>query len=195
MDLNGGNIGQKPTTKEKLMKKAVWLGLAAILCVGCSSTQYHNGRGSILLEQITVEPRPLQADITVGPAISGVAECESWFGIRTKKPQKQTYGISLQTDEGNFVPNDCTRGAVYNALTNSKSDVIIAPRYTSVKKGSWCLFGLCLHVTDQIIVTGYGGKIHSISPMPEDIVRERRVKTIPQSPVNSQKRRRFFGLF
>ena len=153
--------------------KKVMCCVAAVLAVGCSSVEYHNGKQSLLMQNVQVEPSPLKADIQVGQAISGVAECEKWFGFTTKKPAKQTYGAELQVSQGNFSTGACTRGAVYEALTKNNADVIIAPRYTSVKKSNGCLFGFCIHVVDQVIVTGYKGNIRNIMPMDEFIIRER----------------------
>ncbi len=159
------------------MKKIMYVCMT-MMFVGCSSVEYHNGRQSLLMQNVQVEPSPLKADIQVGQAISGVAECERWFGFTTKKPAKQTYGAELQVSQGNFSPNPCTRGAVYEALTKNNADVIIAPRYTAVKKGNLCLFGFCMHVVDQIIVNGYKGNIRNIVPMEEDIVKERRKRGV-----------------
>ena len=167
----------------------------ALFGIGCSTAEYHNGRNSILLKNIEVEPQPLQADIRVGQQISGVAECESWFGLRTKKPKKQTYGVDLQVPEGNFVPDPCTRGAIYDALTKNNADIIIAPRYTSVKKGKFCILGLCLHVIDQIIVTGYKGKIMNLRPMEADVIKSRQEKGISAVSQTEQGDSGLFGLF
>ncbi|WP_428053027.1 hypothetical protein [Candidatus Avelusimicrobium stercoris] len=77
------------------MKKLLILGTLLFLLIGCASVEQHNGRQSVLMNPVAIEPRPLQADIQVGRAISGAAECETWFGFITKQPQKQTYGVDM----------------------------------------------------------------------------------------------------
>lgn len=176
------------------MKKILMLQMLLILLVGCASTEQHNGRQSVLMNNVTIEPRPLQADIQVGRAISGVGECESWFGFITKQPQKQTYGADMQEPQGNFAPSACTRGAVYDALSKNNADVIIAPRYTSIKKKNLCILGLCLHTIDQIIVSGYKGDVINLRPMDEEIVKKRRLNTALEI-TPATKKRGLFGLF
>lgn len=175
------------------MKKLLILEALLILLIACSSVEQHNGRQSVLMNTVAIEPRPLQADIQVGKAISGVAECETWFGFITKQPQKQTYGVDMQEPQGNYAPNACTRGAVYDALSKSNADVIVAPRYTSIKKKNWCILGLCLHSVDQIIVSGYKGDVVNLRPMDEEIVKKRRLNMIQDSA--PAKKRGIFGLF
>lgn len=175
------------------MKKLLLLEALLILLVGCASVEQHNGRQSVLMNPVAIEPRPLQADIQVGRAISGVAECETWFGFITKQPQKQTYGVDMQEPQGNFAPNACTRGAVYDALSKNNADVIISPRYTSIKKKNWCILGVCLHLVDQIIVSGYKGDVVNLRPMDEEIVKKRRLN-VTQNTLPAKKRGAF-GLF
>lgn len=157
------------------MKKIILLGLLISVLTGCSSMDYHNGRNNMLLGKLDdIDVHPLQADVKVEQQISGVAECKSWFGFLTKKPTHQTYGSYLQVPQGNFSPTACTRGAIYNALSKNNAELILAPRYTAVQKGKFCLFGICLHKTHQIIVTGYKAGIKDIRPMDEDIVKIKR---------------------
>lgn len=156
------------------MKKILVAVLFAICGVGCASTQYHNGRDGVTLANTdAIKVYPMQAEVRVGNVVSGVAECEKWFGIFKKEPEKQTYGLPLQSEQGNFAPNACTRGAVYDAISKGNADTIIAPRYLAVKKKELCILGiksLCLHEVDQIIVTGYKGTFTNIKSMPEDLV-------------------------
>ncbi len=153
------------------MKKVLLLSVLALFGIGCASTQYHNGRnGLTIADADQIKLYPLQAEVEVGEKISGVAECEKWFGIFYKKPEKQTYGVGMQQNAGNFAPNACTRGAIYDALSKGKADTIVAPKYTAVKKKDLCIFGFCLHEVDQIIVTGYKGTIKNIQPMEKEFV-------------------------
>lgn len=155
------------------MKKWMYLAAVAVCVTGCSSMETRNGRNNMLVDDISIEPKPMQAEIQVGPKISGVAECEKWFWFWTKQPAKQTYGTSLQMPDGNFSTGPCTRGAIYDALTKNNADMIVAPKYTAVQKGELCVLGKCMHRVNQIIVTGYKGNIKDISPMQESVVIER----------------------
>lgn len=151
------------------MKKLCLLVLTAVCLVGCSSAAYRNARGSMVLDDMNKINTPaFKADVEVGEKISGVAECESWFGITTKQPARQTHDAKLQSNAGNLAPSACTRGALYEAMSKSNADVIITPRYTSVSKDNWCILGYCIHKVRQIIVTGYKGSVKNISPMAKE---------------------------
>ena len=160
------------------MKKIVIILVAVFVVTGCSSIEYHNGRNSLLMETIRIEPNPIEADIQVGEKISGTAECKMLFGFTIDSPQKQTYGSDLQVSAGNFSPRACTRGALYNALIKNNADLIIAPRYTAVQDAKLCIFGLCVFRNYQIIITGYKGTIKKISPMDNQIFTERQKQEI-----------------
>lgn len=154
------------------MKQIVLLFVLAVFFMGCASTQYRNGRDSVKVASLdTLRVYPMEAEIVVGEKISGVAECETWFGLFSKFPSKQTFGAEIQNNAGNFAPDECTRGAIYDALVKGKADTIVAPQYTAVKKKDSCLFGVfCFHVVDQIIVTGYKGTIKEIRPIDKELV-------------------------
>lgn len=154
------------------MKKLL-LVVAVLGLVACSSSELRTGRNSVNLANIAVEPEPMSAQIKVGQKITGTATCETWFGFQTKAPEKLTYGAGLQVEDGNFAPSKCTRGAIYDALTKNKADVIIAPQYTATEDGSICVFGRCAHRVNKITVTGYKGTIERISTMDKNIVNER----------------------
>lgn len=173
------------------MKKILFVVLIILSVAGCSSVEYHNGRNSLVVQNITIEPKPLQADIKVGQKITGVAECESWFGFYTKQPTEQTYGAELQVPEGNFVPSQCTRGALYDALNKYNADVIVSPHYTSFKKGDLCILGFCIHTVNKVIVTGYKGNIENISTMEKAVVIERQKQGTNINTTSTKK----FGLF
>ena len=154
------------------MKKLL-LVVAVLGLVGCSSSELRNGRNSINLANIAVEPEPMSASIEIGQKITGTAECETWFGFQTKAPKKLTYGAGLQVEDGNFAPSKCTRGAIYDALTKNKADVIIAPQYAATEDASICIFGACAHRVNKITVTGYKGTIRKIAPMDNDTIKAR----------------------
>ena len=176
------------------MKKLL-LVVAVLGLVGCSSSELRTGRNSMNLANIAVEPDPMSASIEVGQKITGTAECETWFGIQTKAPKKFTYGAALQVEDGNFTPNKCTRGAVYDALTKSKADVIIAPQYTANQEGSLCVFGACIHKVNKITVTGYKGTIKKISTMDKAVIAERQKHGVMTSAAAAAPAKKFLGLF
>ncbi len=159
------------------MKKLL-LVVAVLGLVGCSSVEQHNGRNSMLIQNVLIEPTPMQADIEVGQKISGTAVCEKWFGFTTSQPNKLTYGANLQVPAGNLASSKCTRGAVYDALNRSKADIIIAPQYTTIQEAHVCIFGACVHRADRVTVTGYKGTIKRIAPMERNIVIERQKQGI-----------------
>ena len=173
------------------MKKILVFIFAVFGIVGCSSMEHHNGKNSVIMQNVVVEPKPMQADIKVDKKITGVAECEKWFGFYTKKPQNQTYGAELQVASGNFAASPCTRGALYDALNKNNADVIVAPHYSSVKTQDMCILGLCLHTIDKIIITGYKGTVENISPMEHSVVLERQKHGV-NTDTNHTKR---IGLF
>lgn len=154
------------------MKKLL-LVVAVLGLVGCSTSELRNGRNSVNLANIAIEPEPMTASIKVGQKISGTAECETLFGFTLSSPKKLTYGADLQVEDGNFAPSKCTRGAIYDALTKNKADVIIAPQYTATEDGTFCIFGHCAYRSNKITVTGYKGTIEKIATMDKAVVAER----------------------
>ena len=154
------------------MKKLL-LVVAVFCLVGCTVAELRNGRNSVNLANIAVEPEPMSAQIKVGQKITGTATCETLFGFNISSPKKLTYGAGLQVEDGNFAPSKCTRGAVYDALTKNKADVIIAPQYTASEDGVVCIFGHCAYRANKITVTGYKGTIERIAPMDRNVIVER----------------------
>lgn len=156
------------------MKKIVMLMMLAVMMVGCSSIQYNNAREGVRLgSNELIKMYPMQAELEVGEKIRGVAECEKWFGFFYSKPQKQTYGTMLQNESGNIAARECTRGAIYDAISKSGADTIVAPKYTTIQKRDLCILGiksLCLHVVDQVMVSGYKGTVKNIKPMDKELV-------------------------
>ena len=176
------------------MKKLL-LVVAVLGLVACSSSELRTGRNSMNLANIAVEPEPMAASVKVGQKITGTATCETWFGITTKSPEKLTYGADLQVEDGNFTPNKCTRGAVYDALTKSKADVIIAPQYTATEEGSICIFSACMHRVNKITVTGYKGTIERITPMDKAVVAERQKHgVITNAAAAAPAKKKFLGI-
>ena len=177
------------------MKKLL-LVVAVLGLVGCSSSELRNGRNSMNIANIAVEPEPMVAQIKVGQKITGTAECETLFGFNINSPKKLTYGSGLQVEEGDFSPSKCTRGAIYDALAKNKADLIIAPQYTASEEATFCIFGACAHRVNKITVVGYKGTIEKIAPMDKNIVSERQkngvmVKADAAAPV----KKKFLGIF
>ena len=61
---------------------------------------------------------------------------------------------------------------MYDAVSKSNADVLVAPQYTAVRDGVLCFGHRCLFGTTQVIVNGFPGKITSIADMDADVVKE-----------------------
>jgi|GEM_PF-1859886 len=143
------------------MKKLLIISVAVLSLTSCVS--YHKGQSSILVEDAKVSVNPLQVDIKVGRKIQGSAQCIKLFGIPIKSPHNLAYGAILQTNEGNFTSDSCTNGAIYDAINNNNTDVIIAPQYATSKKSFLCLPLIgCLYSNYVITVTGFKGNYINI---------------------------------
>ncbi len=155
------------------MKKTITTIFMLAFLAGCSP--YHRGVGGVNLAYSDIQVRPMEARIQVGERIQGRAKCKSLFGIPLQSPAKEAYGAELQTTEGNIAPNECTRGAIYEAISRSHADIIVAPQYVVDGFNFLCLFGTsaCLYKSSDIVVTGYKGVYYGLKDMDEDVVRER----------------------
>lgn len=144
----------------------------AVLLTGCSTFNRHTGKEAIKLSHDSIAAYPMQADMQVLQPIKGVAVCESWVGgLYTKKPASQNFGASLQVSKGNIAWDECTRGAIYDALSKNKAEYIVAPTYNTTKKRDLCLLGICLHKTYTVEVTGYKAVIKDFQPMDKELVK------------------------
>ena len=140
------------------MKYVMLFILVVFFTIGCSSVKHNNGRNSILTKSSVQSP--LQATMSVSEPIKGEATCKSWIGgLFRQYPKKQTFGATLQSEEGNIAPNQCTRGALYNALTNNNAEYIVAPKYDTITDSRFCLFGFCLYKVQNVTITGYKANI------------------------------------
>ncbi|MBR6327959.1 MAG: hypothetical protein IKR60_03675 [Alphaproteobacteria bacterium] len=152
---------------KKLLLSAAFLGLAA-----CTTT--HQGTKSLNVDDLTLKARPLQVSVVPGEKISGTVECTNFLGIPIRYPSKEAYGARLETSSGNFAGDNCTRGAIYNAIVNSNADVILAPQYMTSGKTFLCLPLIgCLYNNRTITVTGYKGTYQDIREMPEHVIQQR----------------------
>ncbi|MCM1293939.1 MAG: hypothetical protein NC311_00040 [Muribaculaceae bacterium] len=148
--------------------------LSSLLALTACGT-YHNGKMGMTLSNPDVEFVPMQVKVNVDASkkITGTAECGSFLWVFNNVPQRQTYGPTLQTETGNLATESCTAAAVYDAMNQSQSDVIIAPQYTSMRNGAFCFGHRCLFGTTKVIVNGYSGKITAITDKDTPIVREK----------------------
>lgn len=152
------------------MKPAILLLPLALAACG---TSYHTGRMGANIDGPDVRFVPKQAKISVSEnKISGTAKCTSSLWFINSTPERQAYGVSLQTADGNLASDECTAGAVYDAISKANADVLVAPQYTVVRKGTLCFGYRCLVGSTQVIVNGYSGKITSITDMDSDVVKE-----------------------
>lgn len=151
------------------MKKYVLLG--TILLSLCACSAYHTGKIGMNVNDDAVEFYPKQISLNVDSSskISGSAECTSLFWIFNLTPEKQAYGVNLQTDSGVIASDECVAAAIYDAMSKTNADVIVAPQYTTVRDGLLCFGYRCLGGTTKVIVKGYSGKISNIHDMDKDM--------------------------
>lgn len=155
------------------MKKLLTLLIGTSMLVGC--TTHTRGINNAKISEQLVEVRPMEASISVGKKMRGKAQCKSLFGFSIESPAKEAYGAELQTEAGNFAPNECTRGAVYNALSKSNADLIIAPQYEVDAFKFLCIpfIDACVYRRAAIDVVGYEGFYKDIKEMDEDVIKTR----------------------
>lgn len=154
------------------MKKTAFLLLPLVL-TACGTT-YHTGRIGANIDGVDMRFVPKQAKISVDTdkKITGTAKCSSNFWFFETAPERQAYGPGLQEPAGNIASDECTAAAMYDAISKTNADVLVAPQYTTVQNGALCFGRRCLHGTTQVIVTGFSGKISSITDMDPDVVKE-----------------------
>ena len=128
-------------------------------CGLMACTSVHQGTKSLNVRELSIKERPLEVSVIPGPKISGKAECTYLFGIPIWAPAYGAYGANLDTPDGNFAGDRCTRGAFYKAITSSNADVIISPQYKTSGSGFLCIpgTGWCLYEDTTITVSGYKG--------------------------------------
>lgn len=157
------------------MKKT--LILTSVLVLTACSTVHNKGINGSVIPNTDVEVRPLETSIRVGEQVQGVATCTKLLGITLSGPEKESYGATLQTTEGNIANGDCTRGAIYNALKGKDADLILAPQYEVEGSRMLCIpvVDACLYKTSTVVVKGYAGKYGPIKEMSPDVVRARQI--------------------
>ena len=163
------------------MKKYAILTSLVFSLWACSST--HQGTKSLNVDGLALQARPLQVSVVPGEKISGSVKCVNFLGIPFVSPSKEAYGARLETDDGNFSSDKCTRGAIYNAIVSSNADVILSPQYVTDGKHFLCIpfTNMCMYNNTTITVTGYKGTYQNIREMPEHVI-ESRFSGTKQSP-------------
>ena len=133
--------------------------LIAIISILSACTAVHQGSKSLNVNELHFKERPLEVSVLPGEKITGRAECIYLFGYPIYAPAYGVYGARLDTSEGNFAGDRCTRGAFYQAVVSSNADVIISPQYRTVGNGILCVpgTGWCLFENRTITVSGYKG--------------------------------------
>lgn len=144
------------------MKKITTL-LSICILAGCNA--YHTGRIGINSSNPEMDFVPKEAKISVDTnnKLTGSAECSSFLWIFNSVPERQTYGVSIQANDGNFASSECIAAAVYDAMKNSDADAMYGLQYTAVRSGFLCFGDRCFNGNTKIIVKGYPGKITSIT--------------------------------
>lgn len=162
------------------MKKIISLTSLLALCA-CSA--YHNGKVGMTISNPDIEFIPMEAKVTVNDTtkITGSAECSSFLWFINNVPERQTYGTHLQTSEGNFASGACVAAAMYDAMSKTDADVIVAPQYTTARNGLLCFGSRCLAGTTKVMVKGFSGKITSINDMDKSVIQEKQKMNTPSS--------------
>lgn len=121
----------------------------------------------------------MEASVEIGQKMRGRAQCKSFMGISYGDPEKEAYGATLETKSGNVAPDQCTRAAIYNALSRTNAEVIVAPQYEVTSNNFMCVpvIDACLHRTVQVEVVGYEGKYKNIREMDENVIKARQIAT------------------
>lgn len=139
------------------MKKLYLIGIM-LLVSGCTS--FHTGKDSLIINPDV--KHNLSASLEVGDKITGIAECPEYLFFIKPTPEKQAYIPSMMSKAGNLANDECTAGAVYDAVSKNDADMLVEPQYTTVKNGFLCTFFGCFYSNTKIIVTGYAAKIKKI---------------------------------
>ena len=156
-------------------KKA--LAISSVALLAACSTVHNKGIDNSIITKTDVEVRPLETSIKVGERVTGTATCTQFLGITLEGPEKESYGATLQTNEGNVAGGKCTRGAIYKALSGTDADLILAPQYELESSGMLCIpvVDFCLYKSSTVVVKGYAGKYTTIKEMSPDVVRSRQM--------------------
>lgn len=161
---------------ERRMRKTL-LTLCIITSTLTACSSHNRGINSVNASQTLLEIRPLEASINVGHKMKGRALCRSLFGFHFDKPEREAYGATLETTKGNEAPDQCTRGAIYNALSQTNADLIIAPQYETDSWKFLCIpfVDVCLYRSSFVEVTGYEGNYTNIKELAPDVIKERQI--------------------
>lgn len=133
-----------------------------LMLAGCSSLNTSTPAAALNVD-VSSE---LKADIAVGSKISGTAHTTRILGIFGSSPSKFADGVSYAASSANTGFSLISLGggaeaatksaAAYDALNKSGADVIVAPKYTVVKKDYF------FYKSIDVTVDGYAGKVNSI---------------------------------
>ncbi len=147
---------------------------AIISLNGCARFNTNTKGNEINIDD--VEGIPMEVDVKVGDKISGTCSYKSLFGFALEHPEKLAYGVELEHD---VTPNasECVQGAVYQAISSSNADVIIAPRYFSDEVNLFCLpfFNACIWRSQEMKVVGYKGTYGNFKALDQDIRKYRAI--------------------
>ena len=147
--------------------------LAGMIALTACSTTTHRGINGGDFANAVVETRPMQISVVPGAKVKGSARCTSFLGFTINAPEKEAYGATMQTTDGNFEAGRCTRGAVYDAVSKANSEMLLAPQYIVSGKTFGCFLGHCLYSDSRVDVIGYAANYAYLREMPEDVIKER----------------------
>lgn len=142
---------------EITMLKIASVALVALLTTGCSS--FHQSQPNASLAS-SVNAN-LKANIEVGEQITGKSEVAVILGIfDVGTTGKSADGVSYGSGTGGLTSfgtiETAKSEAAYDAVTKSKADIIVMPRYTIQENGFF------LYKTINVTVVGLKGTIKSV---------------------------------
>jgi hypothetical protein len=147
---------------------------------GCSSQLHTNTKSSNVL-MTDVETIPMEVGVTVGEKISGVCEYSKFLFFTTKAPTRFAYGVDFEQASADF-GGPCTNAAVYEAITASNADIIVAPRYFTEGKTFGCipLIDMCISRDVKVTVKGLKGTYEDFTKVSPKL-RELKIQSKAQS--------------
>lgn len=149
---------------------------SVLVLVGCGA--YHTGKTGMVISDPGIKYTPQEAKISVNTnnKLSGSASCSSFLWLFNNAPERQAYGVQLQTEDGVMASGECVAAAVYDAMSKTDADILVAPQYTTVRNGLLCFGQRCLVGTTKVLIKGYEGKITSIKEKEHSVVQDKQKK-------------------
>ncbi len=158
------------------------VALSVLGLAGCTGQRMNTNVKGMNVLSANVETIPMEVGIKVGEKITGSCEYSTVLGFKVKGPTKYAYGAQFENSGAN-IGGPCTNAALYEAITNSNSDIIINPKYFTeantfgcLGDGEWCI-SRSLNVT----VTGLKGSYEEFKKIDPKMRELRELKSLKSS--------------